>query len=83
MAHWIVNERHEPASGSWELSVIDEHAEEADHMKRSTGWAGEFKIIVWSFGGPCGYTVNDASLAEKLRQVAREYADELNAKIPW
>lgn len=83
MAHWVVHERHEPESGNWELSVINEHAEDVKQLKGSSGHEGESKILVWSFGGPCHHKVHDASLAEKLREVAVDYADELNAKIPW
>lgn len=82
MAHWIVHERRAPDSGNWELSVLDEHSEEVNYLKGSSGGECEAKILVWSSGGPCHYKVTDQSLAEKLRQVARDYAAELNAKSP-
>lgn len=78
MQKWVVSEKGKP-SENWELSVIDSQHPEFEQLKSSSGWGSECKIIVWSSGGPCNLTACDR-LADKLRLVAVQMADELNVE---
>lgn len=78
MQKWVVSEKGKP-SDRWELSIIDSQHPEFEQLKTSSGWGGEGKIIVWSSCGSCELTACDL-LADKLRIVAVQMADELNVE---
>lgn len=69
---WIVNVKGNHNSG--EISIVRDNN---SHGKRSYGWFGDDKILVFSSGGPCQDKTTTRIFA-KLIELAKEEAELMN-----
>ena len=73
---WIVNVLGDPASDSWEISLVRASNK---FGRESFGWFDRNKVLVSHNGGPCHWPLAPG-LAPKMIELAKQHASELNAK---